>query len=162
MPTEDPPTPAITEPEIRFLARVVGACLLAFRWATLIAGGYAIYYAVRGILTETKNEGYYVWLCIGLPAFLPVHWLISWRSALLLIPALALWFGPSQLPEDSDYGYIIRMFATGVAISVLVVWRTVYRLLPPAESLSAVPPAPQPDPAPTPAAAARTQSGDAH
>jgi hypothetical protein len=161
MPTETPPPQAITEPEIRFLAQVIGACLLLFRVATVIAASYSIYHALAGIHGNAETARFYVWLCIGLPPLLPVRWLFSRAGALLVLPGLLLWFGPGQLSDDSDYGYIIRIFATGVALSVLLVWRTVYRLLPSAEALNAAPPAPPPAPAPTRAAATGTPPGDA-
>jgi len=160
MPIDEPTPIAIPEPEIRFLARLVGVGLRVFRAATIIAGSYSTVHALQGISGNTETAKFYVWLCIGLPPLLPVRWLFSRYGAILLLPGLALWFGPGQLGDDSNYGYIIRMFATGVALSVLLVWRTVYRLLPPAEALSEVPPAPLPGPAPTRVAAAKTPPDD--
>ena len=40
----------------------------------------------------------------------------------------ALGIAPIALSDDSDYGYILRLFATLVAFLCLVVWRTLWRL----------------------------------
>ena len=52
----------------------------------------------------------------------------SVRQVALLSVSLALWFLPVALGDDSDYGYILRIFATLVAFLSLAVWRTLWRL----------------------------------
>lgn len=57
----------------------------------------------------------------GLPLLLPLSWLR--RFALWLLPLFALlWFGPIWLPDLSPYGFILRLFATVVAITALALW----------------------------------------
>lgn len=66
----------------------------------------------------------------GLPLLLPLLWLR--RLALWLLPLFAvLWFGPIWLPDLSPYGFILRVFATGVAITALVLWNLLLSLTSP-------------------------------
>lgn len=145
-----PPTPP-HEPEIEFLRKVARFALLAFRVATVTAGAVAIGFAGARIVDPPMVEEwgiigitpgpigktlepiapYFVWLCIGIPPLLPTRWLFGRGRWLMLLVGVALWFGPSRLEGDSDYGYIIRFFASLVAVSVLLVWKTVFALTTP-------------------------------
>lgn len=148
--TSVPPTgPATTtrEPEIEFLGKVVRFGLVAFRAATVTAGAIAVVYALLGIFllgifapaampgmifstipTTAPIAPSFVWLCVGIPPLLPIGWLFGRGRWPMLAVGLALWSGPHWLEGDAEYGYLIRFFATLVALSVLVVWKTIFAL----------------------------------
>jgi len=148
MTSAPPPGPATTtrEPEIEFLGKVVRFGLVAFRAATVTAGAVSVVYALLGIFapaqvtvwmptldeaTATATEPIapsFVWLCVGIPPLLPTGWLFGRGRWLMLAVGLALWGGPHWLEGDAEYGYLIRFFATLVALSVLVVWKTIFAL----------------------------------
>ncbi len=143
----DPATQRTTappqEPEIELLARLARGALWGLRVAMVVAGLYALGHAVSGWLAPapaadpevpTSTLSGVVWLCIGLPPLLPVRvWFGAWRWPLLAALAL-LWFMPTVVGPDIEYGWILRTFATGVALSVLLVWRTAMGLVRPAAS----------------------------
>ena len=154
MPHPAPPPPEVAtprEPEIEFLGKVVQFALLAFRAATVTAGALALAYGVYGIANPQMVEiwgivgitpgpigtglepiaPYFVWLCVGIPPLLPTGWLFGRGRWPMLLVGLALWLGPHALDGDSEYGYLIRFFASLVAVSVLLVWRTVFALTKP-------------------------------
>ena len=157
MPHPAPPRTEVAtprEPEIEFLGKVVQFALLAFRAATVTAGAVALAYGVYGIAnpqTVTYIDyiavgprlepiaPYFVWLCVGIPPLLPTGWLFGRGRWAMLLVGLALWLGPHALDGDSDYGYLIRFFASLVAVSVLLVWRTVFALTRPHGEVSAPP-----------------------
>lgn len=143
MPHPEPPPPDLVtprEPEIEFLGKVVQFALLAFRTTTVTAGAVAFAYGVYGIANPQMVmyydlgprlepiAPYFVWLCIGIPPLLPTGWLFGHGCWPMLLVGLALWLGPHALDGDSEYGYLIRFFASLVAVSVLLVWRTVFAL----------------------------------
>lgn len=45
-----------------------------------------------------------------------------------LVAAAALWFSASLLPDDVEYGYLLRVFGSVMACLVLLVWRTLWGL----------------------------------
>ena len=67
-------------------------------------------------------------LCLGVPLALPCAFTIGsgWRLALGL--GVLAWFGPMLLDGDPTYGFVLRMFASLVAVAVLAVWRTLFQL----------------------------------
>jgi ABC-type amino acid transport system permease subunit len=135
-----PPPPAGHEPEIVFLGKVVHVGLLVFRGATMLAALLGIAYGVSqmlgfgpsaadgGVKTAPTIAPHFVWFCIGIPPLVSIRWLFGRGRWLMLALGIALWIGPNFLESDSDYGYIIRFFASLVALSVLFVWRTVFDL----------------------------------
>lgn len=128
------------EPEIELLARIARGALWTLRAAMVAAGVFAVGYAAWRWLApapadspEAPPAGWsgVVWLCVGLPPLLPVRvWFSRWRWPLLAGFAL-LWFLPALSPADIEYGWILRTFATVVALSVLLVWRVAMGLLRP-------------------------------
>ena len=146
-PMADHPAPP-REPEIEFLGKLVRRALLAFRGATALAGAAAIGYAAvkfadpppvtlpdYGTITPSpvgEAPGpiapFFVWLCIGIPPLVPTRWLFGRGRWPMLLVGILLWLVPSRLEGDSDYGYIIRFFASLVAIAVLGVWRVCFGL----------------------------------
>ena len=147
MTSAPPPGPVLTtrEPEIEFLGKVVRFALVAFRAATVTAGAVAVVHALMGIFAPAVVPGYmgigfdagpttapiapsFVWLCVGIPPLLPIRWLFGRGRWPMLLVGLALWSGPHWLEGDAEYGYLIRFFASLVALSVLVVWKTIFAL----------------------------------
>ncbi len=131
------------EPEIEFLGKIVRVMLAGFRVATILASTVAVAHALRGIfapavvpwgpsvdapLAPEPIAPYFVWLCVGIPPLLPITWLFGRGRWPMLLVGLALWSGPHWLEGDAEYGYLIRFFASLVALSVLVVWKTVFAL----------------------------------
>jgi len=138
--TTPPPSPP-REPEIEFLGKVVAFGLLMFRAATVTGALVAVAYGVANIVDPpyypfmTMGVGggrmvapFFVWFCIGIPPLLPVKWLFGGGRWSMLLVGIALWFGPMWLEGDHDYGFILRFFASLVAVSVLLVWKTVFAL----------------------------------
>lgn len=140
----DAPEPP-REPEIEFLGKLARAFLLVARLALGVAGAASLAYGLKK--TWTDGDGWamdqwaframpsaagFVWITLGLPLVLPANTLLNRGrpQAALLATAVALWFGPMALPDDSDYGFVLRMFATLVAFLSLVMWRTLWRLTP--------------------------------
>ncbi|MBL8726558.1 MAG: hypothetical protein JNK49_21125 [Planctomycetes bacterium] len=131
------------EPEIELLGRIARGALWTLRGAMVAGGLFALGHATWGWLAPAPaadpeapaaSLSGVVWLCIGLPPLLPVRvWFGPWRWPLLAGLAL-LWFVPTALGPDIEYGWILRTFATGVALSVLLVWRTAIGLVRPAAS----------------------------
>jgi len=71
---------------------------------------------------------YVVWFCIGIPPLLPIAWLFGRGRWLMLAVGAAIWFLPMWLPGDHEFGWLLRFFATVVALSVLFVWKTIFAL----------------------------------
>lgn len=139
------PTTPPREPEIEFLGKIVRFALVAFRAATVTAGAVAVVHALVGIFAPAVVPGAigigfdalpttapiapcFVWLCVGIPPLLPIRWLFGRGRWLMLSVGLALWSVPHWLEGDAEYGYLIRFFASLVALSVLVVWKTIFAL----------------------------------
>jgi len=140
-----PPGPAFLgkrEPEIEFLGKVVRCGLLALRGLFLLGGLAAIAGAVYLTFEPaagasepapipplaTRVATSTVWWCLGVPLLLPTGWLFGRGRWPMLAAGLALWFGPCWLEGDHSYGFVIRFFASFVAVSVLLVWRAVFAL----------------------------------
>lgn len=141
-PAEDPDLNP-REPEIELLGKIARAGLFALRAAFLLAGVTAIVYGLKRTFAEgdgwawdtfawrsTPSASGAVWLTLGLPLAAPAGTLLDRgrAQAVLLTASATLWIAPIALSDDSDYGYILRLFATLVAFLCLVVWRTLWRL----------------------------------
>ncbi|MGC6486835.1 MAG: hypothetical protein ACON4Z_04260 [Planctomycetota bacterium] len=140
---EPGPERAPREPEIELLGKLARAGLLLVRLAFLCAGAASLAYGLKKSLTvgdgwdwqqfawrSTPSAAGALWVTLGLPLALPADFLLRrgrTQTGLLVATAL-LWFGPTVLPDDSDYGYVLRLFATLVAFLCLAVWRTLWRL----------------------------------
>ncbi len=140
MTTGDDPLPH--EPEIEFLGRLARRALQALRGLFFTAGCAATLYGVLGVLWPRLDvvrglvHGVFwadepqppvhrfVWLCVGIPLLLPTDWLFGRGRLPMLALGTALWFGPALLADDSDYGFVLRLFASLVAVATLLVWRT--------------------------------------
>ena len=143
--TEPPADPDLNprEPEIELLGKIARGALFCSRVVLVVAGVVAVLYGLKRTLTtgsawtlggfewrESPSASGAVWLTLGLPLALPADVMLrrSVRQVALLSVSLALWFLPVALGDDSDYGYILRIFATLVAFLSLAVWRTLWRL----------------------------------
>lgn len=132
-PPGDAPTPR--EPEIELLGRLAARAVRLLRRALWLAGATAIAYGLwrcgaSGSWPLPSAKGF-VWLCAGLPLVASASWLFGrgWRFAL---PALVLlWVVPGLLPDDHDYGYVLRIFASVAATLSLAVYTTLGRLADP-------------------------------
>ena len=131
------------EPEIEVLGKLARGGLFCVRAAFLLAGAAALLYGLKRTLATgdgwqfgafewraAPSASGAVWLALGLPLALPADCLLrkGRGQAALLSASVALWFAPIALADDSDYGYVLRMFATLVAFLCLAVWRTLWRL----------------------------------
>lgn len=144
MPDAPPQPPFIVprEPEIEFLGKVVRIGLWALRGFFWLAGLAAL---VGSVFLVTSPEAQMsepgpvppvgeriadslTWWCLGVPLLLPSGWLVGRGRWPMLFAGLALWFGPMLVDGDHRYGFVIRFFASLVAVSVLLVWRTVFSL----------------------------------
>ena len=131
------------EPEIELLGKLARGGLWTVRAAFVAAGLAALAYGLKKTLATgdgwawghlqwlaTPSAAGAVWLTLGLPLALPADLLLNRgrARAALLLTAAGLWFAPMALSDDSDYGYILRMFATLVSFLCLIVWRTLWQL----------------------------------
>lgn len=124
------------EPEIEALGRVARRALWLIRRVLWIAGAVAVGYGLwrgwtRGDLTGAvpqPSASGVVWLCVGLPLLARIGWLFGRGRWLALGVGGLLWFGASLLPDDPDYGYVLRFFASLIACLTLLVWRTLWSL----------------------------------
>ena len=111
-------------------------CLFALAGASMI--GAAVYMTVDPTSVMSAAEpipplakliaGNLVWCCIGIPLLLPTKWLFGRGRWPMLLVGFLLWFGPMGIEGDHDYGWLIRFFASLVAVSVLSVWKTIFAL----------------------------------
>jgi len=134
------------EREIDVLGRVAHFALRVLRWISILAGLVAIAGAIYTVFdpvpvysdnippTSTVIAHQIVFLCLGLPWVLPVACTLGRGWRIMLAIGTALWFGPMALEGDHDFGFLVRMFASLVAIAVLAVWRTLYGLSNPTKS----------------------------
>ncbi|MEO6597824.1 MAG: hypothetical protein ABIP94_24015 [Planctomycetota bacterium] len=127
------------EPEIEFLGKVARFVLAALRAVLWIAGVVALVFGFLGITAEPEYSlestvrtnpiaPYFVWFCVALPLLLPTRWLFGkarWMQLVMLIP---LWLGPMLLTGDHEYGFLVRFFATFVAVATLLTLRTLSTL----------------------------------
>lgn len=139
-PTDTPPR----EREIEVLGRIAHGGLWFLRRVLWFAGAFAVCYGLVRTWSadEVATPGTtvpalgFVWICAGLPLLVPVDWLFGRGRWLALVAGVLLWFGPSMLSADPEYGFVLRFFATLIACVTLLVWRTLWRL-----TASAAPPA---------------------
>jgi hypothetical protein len=142
-PSEEQGEAAPREPEIELLGKLARGFLFAARAALAAAGVASLAFGLVKSLTDgaswqpgelvwraEPSAAGAVWVTLGLPLVLPAATLLrrGGGQVALLLASAALWFGPSSLEDDSDYGYILRIFATLVSFLCLVVWRTLWRL----------------------------------
>jgi len=137
---DTPETPR--EPEIELLGKLARGGLFVIRLAFFTAGAAALAYGLKKMWTTgdgwwhelefraTPSAAGFVWTTVGLPLVLPANTLLERGvpQLALLLASAGMWFGPMALADDSEYGYILRLFATLVAFLCLVVWRTLWRL----------------------------------
>ena len=139
--TEELPPPR--EPEIEFLARAARAGLRGVRVVLWLAGVVGIaagsYLLLRpdaaSPVDVDANLAFgdspahdFVWFCPGILFVLPVDWTFGRGRWPLLVVSALLWFGPLVFPDDHRFGVVLRVFASGVAVASLLVWRTLWRL----------------------------------
>jgi hypothetical protein len=124
----DAPPPR--EPEIEALGRAARAFLVVLRAAFWLAGAVAIGFgAMRTVHPELSSRGA-VWLCVGVPLVLPIGWTFGRGKVPLLVAGVLVWFGAGLLPQNENWTWILRPFASLVAVASLLVWRTLWRLTP--------------------------------
>ncbi len=149
MPPGKPETEFVGAPrerEIELFAKVVRVFLRAGRVLFAVVGAAAIAASVYALadpavvyseadplppLSARIAHGA-VWWCLGIPLLVPVRWLFGRGRWPMLALGLLLWLLPMLLAGDPAYCFVIRFFASFVAVSVLAVWRTLYALARPA------------------------------
>ena len=102
------------EPEIEALAKAARAFLwvvrrafalaggLAFVWGLeLVAGGTWVFVAPYSLVTPVMG---FTCFSLGLPLVLPVDWTFGRGRWPLLAIASVLWFAPSAMQDDTEYG----------------------------------------------------------
>jgi len=142
-PDANPPTSSLPprEAEIEVLGKVVRVGLLALRGVLILAAMAATVVGLIGIVHPPSSiirlgDGgepmtrapMFTLLCIGIPPLLPIRWLFGRGRWPMLVVGAILWFLPMWLDGDHEYGWLLRFFATVVALSVLVVWKTIFAL----------------------------------
>lgn len=144
VPVQSPPTTP-SEPEIQTLRRIARLGLMAIRLLFWLIGANALYTGLFGppewTGLEWETTHLFVFACAGLPLVLPASWWMGRRWWLALLVGCAMWFLPMLADTDHQYGFLLRIFATGVACATIVVWRTLWRLTA-APVVSAGPPSP--------------------
>lgn len=144
MPTPPPADLPPHEPEIEALARVARGGLWLVRRVFWLGGAVAVgygafrsgadahwtFYAPHSLATPPAATGV-TWLCVGLPLLAKADWLFGRGRLVALALGGVLWFGAALLPEERDYGFVLRLFASLVACLSLLVWRTLWRLTTP-------------------------------
>lgn len=129
-----PPHVPPHEPEIEALARAARGALWLLRIVFWLAGataiGYGIWRAMNGADAHpgSLSATGVVWLCAGLPLVAPVDWLFGRGRLPALGAAATLWFSASLLPDDVEYGFLLRIFGSVMACLILLVWRTLWGL----------------------------------
>lgn len=132
----NPVAPPPHEPEIELLGRVARRFLRVLRAVFFAAGMVAIVVGVRFLCDDTPADAEpiawfgLVWICAGLPLLLRADWILGRRGWIAALAGAMLWIGPALLPQDHEFGWLIRFFASLVACAVLFVWRTLWRLTP--------------------------------
>lgn len=131
-----PNDPPPREPEIELLGGIARRGLRVLRCVLWVAGAVGVAFGVwctwsgadaKAPDTRLPALGF-VWICAGWPPLLRVDWLFGRGRWIALIAGALLWFGPSLLAADPEYGFVLRMFATLIACVTLLVWRTLWRL----------------------------------
>jgi hypothetical protein len=141
--TDEPMPTSPREPEIELLGRVAHEALRLMRGALWVGGVTALVYGYEQYAAPSQNPAMLgvsnpvmpsalgtIWITLGLPLVLPTCWLLKKRWACISMAILysLMWFVPMNLPDDSPYGFILRFFTTTVALSTLLVWRTLWQL----------------------------------
>lgn len=128
------------EPEIDVLGRVARGALHVLRAISILGGLLAIAGAVYTVIdpvpvysddvppTSTVIAHQITFVCLGLPFLPPAAFTLGRGRWIALTIGALLWFGPMAVEGDHDYGFVIRMFASLVAVAVLAVWRTLIGL----------------------------------
>lgn len=125
----DPSPASPREPEIEFLGTLARRFLVLLRAVFFVAGIAAIAFGIHALATAAGADvNGIVWLCAGMPLVLPVSWLFGRGRWLALAASAILWFGPALLAADHPHGWVLRLFATGVACATMFVWRTLWQL----------------------------------
>ena len=125
---QDATTTTPREPEIEFLGRIVRIALRGIRVVLWLAGVAGVVVCVQRMVVEGQLAPSAVWLCPGLLLITPIAWHRGRRLGILLAIGALLWFGPIALPDDTSWGFVLRMFATLIAFLTLFVWHTLWRL----------------------------------
>ncbi len=124
-------SPPPREPEIEALGRIARRAIRTIRTVLWLGGavavGFGLYQALGQPAAAVSARGF-VWTCVGLPLLAPVPWLFGRGRWPALAAGALLWFGPSLLPDDPEYGFVLRFFASLVACLTLLVWRTLATL----------------------------------
>ncbi|MFT4844208.1 MAG: hypothetical protein ACI8UD_003542 [Planctomycetota bacterium] len=140
--TDEPMPTQPREPEIEFMGKVAHEALRLIRGAFWVGGVAAIVYGYGQFVSSYEappadpSSAVYpsalgtIWFTLGLPLMLPTCWLLKkrWAGISMAIVYPLMWFVPMSLPDDSPYGFILRLFTTTVAFSTLLVWRTLWQL----------------------------------
>ncbi len=128
------------EPEIDALGRIARIGLRVLRWLSVLVGlaaiagaFFTVYYPVPIYSDDipplpTLIAHQVTFVCLGLPLVLPIAFTFGRGRWIALGIGALLWFGPMLLEGDHDFGFVVRMFATLVAIAALAVWRTLFGL----------------------------------
>ncbi|MCA8976313.1 MAG: hypothetical protein KDC98_16460 [Planctomycetes bacterium] len=139
------PLPAPREPEIETLGRVVRVALWTLRRIAWLGGAAAVAWAVF-LFVSAPDEPYaapgvggphelvgmgIAWLCLGIPLLSRADWLFGRGRWLMFAGGAVLWFVPGFLLDEHELMFLLRVFASLVAIAVLAVWRTLYALTKP-------------------------------
>lgn len=131
------------EPEIEMIGRIAHEALRIGRGIIWGGGVAAMVYGYQQFVApyeEAAQSGATesvmpsamgtVWFTLGIPWILPTCWMLARKNGRIgmLIGYALCWFVPIVLPDDGNYGFILRMFTTGVAFSTLLVWQTLWKL----------------------------------
>ncbi|MFO1077206.1 MAG: hypothetical protein U1E73_05715 [Planctomycetota bacterium] len=132
----------VPEPEIAVAARVVRIALVALRGIGVMLGFLALAGAVWTTIDPipiysepasvpplpTLIARELTFVCFGLPLVLPTALVFGrWRWPLLGIGAV-LWLAPIPWDGDTPFVFLLRVFASVVAVSILAVWRVLFGL----------------------------------
>jgi hypothetical protein len=134
MTAPDPTTPR--EPEIELLGRIARHVLWGLRRVLWLVGATAVGFGVHScVWLGTPVFVWFVWFAGGLPLLAPIDWILGRGRLVALSVGAFLWFLPSLLAGDQDHGWVLRVFASLVAVATLLVWRTLWRLTLPAAEI---------------------------
>jgi hypothetical protein len=132
------------EPEIEFLGKAALGFLVVLRAVFWSAGVTSLYFGWQMLLFPDSGSAAAgsdwtpsalgsIWLSLGIPLVVKADWLLNRCQArrLLILIFILLWFAPMALADDSNYGFILRMFSTMVSFLTMLVWRTLWQLTKP-------------------------------
>ena len=135
----------VHEPEVAAAARVVRIALLVLRGLGCIAGLAALAGAVWTIAEPlpvysdpakvpplpTLVAHQLTLVCFAVPMVLPTRFVFGRGRWWLLGLGAVLWLLPIPWDGDTPFVFLLRVFASLVAVSILAVWRTVFGLTKP-------------------------------